>query len=222
MPSFLDDPTKRAIVSGLAADPTLGQTMPGLGDYMGHILSGLNQWASYPGQVAQQGAQGNVQSPESMIPWSANTAMSMAGSTHFKQPGGLAVGAGGMNAAEAANAADIFLEHQRQANRIAGGYTTPVYHGTSATGWQGREIQPRQVGGEPRKEFYTTGSPELAGMYAGIEPEAMKWHEEGVPQTPPYGSQVLPMYLNRKGYHEVDAEGDTWDNVNYEDRKSVV
>jgi len=81
-----------ALTRGLAADPTLGQTAPGLGQYMGHIAQGIGQTVAYPGEVYQQGTQGQTPTPEQMIPWSASTALSLAGSNMpFAEPGGAGI-----------------------------------------------------------------------------------------------------------------------------------
>jgi hypothetical protein len=72
-----------ALTSGLAADPTLGQTAPGLGEFAGRVARGVGQWLGYPGEVYRAGTRGEAPSVGEMVPWAANTAMTMVGT-----PGG--------------------------------------------------------------------------------------------------------------------------------------
>lgn len=104
-------------------------------------------------------------------------------------------------------------EADREAARLAGGYTTPAYRGIRVT--EGQDFNPVHHGyNSPYlgESHYSSASPQLADMYAGYH---SKWPgefpKEGVF---PEGSSGVPLWLNTNDYHVADAKGAKWTEFN--------
>jgi hypothetical protein len=105
--------------------------------------------------------------------------------------------------------ADPLPETERQAARIAGGYTTPAYRGMKIEGGQG----PLPTHAE-YSDLYSTADQRLADMYSSY----LDMHpgSEGEKFDTAYarGAQVAPLYVNTSEYHHVDAKGAHWSDIN--------
>lgn len=104
---------------------------------------------------------------------------------------------------------DLPPEDVRQANRIAGGYTTPVFHGASNP-LSSSNLAASSYG------FYATSEPKLADLYSKIPVDIAARKREPVAEdieNLPFRSNVTPMYLNTSNFHEVDAGGSVWSGL---------
>lgn len=101
---------------------------------------------------------------------------------------------------------DILPENEREAARVAGGYTMPSYRGMRVYGQN--DINPVYKG----PELYHTADPMLADMYSSSL-SAHPGHE--VPQgTFGSGSNVSPLLVDTRNYYHADAKGAIWSSFN--------
>lgn len=93
------------------------------------------------------------------------------------------------------------------------GYTVPAYKGMVVEDFTGaKPIQKFQNYGE----MYSTESPLLAEMYAGFIGHTKAPRPTGHVDESEFaaGAQVVPLLINPKDYHVVDAGGKSWQVVN--------
>lgn len=108
---------------------------------------------------------------------------------------------------------DVLPEAERQAQRLAAGYTEPAYRGMKI--YPGKDIEPTHPGihsqtSEGYNEMYSSASPKLADMYSdymSVHPDSTDYFGEG--------ASAVPLWINTKDYHRVDAQGKSWKQVNY-------
>lgn len=103
------------------------------------------------------------------------------------------------------------FEWARQQRAREQNFTTDSYHGLRAnTGWEEPHLD---MGPNNGAWFFSTPNPDLASMYARVNPpgKTKPW-----PPSPHQleGAKVLPLKLNTRDYHVYDAKGGTWDMHN--------
>lgn len=95
------------------------------------------------------------------------------------------------------------VEADRQADRVAGGYTTEAYRGVSQPSRQFPSIRGKSSGGTTGNEYFSTESARLADMYA-------REYRTGPNQHP----NIQPLALDTRDYLTYDAGGQSWSEVN--------
>lgn len=101
----------------------------------------------------------------------------------------------------------VLPEPQREAARLAGGYTTPAYRGISVS--PGKDIGTVFNG----DEMFSSNNPKLADMYTSY----LTKHpgETPGPNTYQHGATTMPLWINPTDYHVADAEGAMWRDFNW-------
>jgi hypothetical protein len=108
---------------------------------------------------------------------------------------------------------EVLPEDERQAARLAGGYTTPAVRGMRIL--PGQDFDPsHELYGSPflGEGHYSSNSPELADMYAGYLSD---WPGANPKELDfPEGASGVPLWINTKDYLVADAGGKMWTKFN--------
>lgn len=158
--------------------------------------------------LTHQSQQGDFVSNDPNNVGKASSAAALGGT------GGLAgAGEGGVALGRTLTKAE-FDEVMRQHRALKQGFDTDSFHGTPLS-FRGDAVQTFDSKKSPelQGQFYSADKPNLANQYTLSHISDTKLREYGIDPNN-YNKQVLPLRLDTTEYHEFDAKGKNWNEVN--------